>query len=60
MPQGQLIDLHTGLKVTIVGFVAVDDKKGVTLTNGFDENGNYAGNFFIPKSCITKIRKVRY
>lgn len=55
-----MVGTHGPLVITNVGFLVKQDKVGVTLTAGLDENGNYAGNFFIPQGMLRKIKKIRY
>ena len=51
---------HKALEVKSVGFVVKADKKGISLTGGFDENENPSGQTFIPKGMIKTIKKVKY
>lgn len=51
---------HGPLVVVWVGFILVNDKTGVTLCFGFDENDNPAGQMFVPRGMVRKITKVRY
>ena len=51
---------HEALEVTSTGFVIKADKIGVSVCTGFDENGNPAGQFFVPHGMIRKIKKARY
>lgn len=53
-------EAHKVLGVTSVGFVIKQDKVGISLCQGFDANGNPAGQHFIPTGMITKIKKVKY
>lgn len=60
VPKEDMAVTHGPLVITNVGFLVKQDKVGVTLTAGLDENGNFAGNFFIPTGMLRKIKKVRY
>lgn len=53
-------NFHDPVVVTWVGFLLRDTEKGVSLCFGFDENGNPAGNMFVPRGMIRKIKKVKY
>lgn len=48
------------LVVTWVGFLVSNNKEGVSLSFGHDENGNYAGHMFVPTGMVRKITKVKY
>lgn len=50
---------HSPPKIENVGYVFKADKQGITLVNGVSDTC-YAGLFFIPRSQIKKIRKVKY
>lgn len=54
------VEVHRPLPVRSVGFVVKSDKIGVSLCQGFDGNGNPAGQHFVPKGMIKKITKVKY
>lgn len=53
-------ELASPLKVTWIGYLVSNTEEGIHLSFGFDENGNWAGNMFVPRGMIRKIRKVRY
>ena len=45
--------------VRIAGFVVKNDKEGISIAQGYGENGQYTGHFFVPAGMIRKIRKVK-
>jgi hypothetical protein len=54
-------DLHNPKLVVTVGFLYKNDKKGVTLFQGYDKESNQPlARTFIPAGMVSKIKKLRY
>lgn len=49
---------HGLLKVITVGFVEIHDEKGISLGTGWDENGTWNGQHFIPAGMILKVTRL--
>jgi len=59
-PEESALDRHRGGGVRLVGFLLKQDKAGISVAQGFSENRDVTGHFFVPRGMIKKITKVKY
>ena len=48
--------VHQSLPIQTVGWVLVDDDKGITMAGEFCQDGDYRSITHIPRSLITDVR----